>query len=567
MELLVPACWKVFSGSLNDGTFSEKNHKFQGGCYPGTEFMVYDVDFSGRNVAVLLNFRQQGECFTDATATGLNSASIRFCRCVDVDTHNHWGRLSLEKLKNDKGITLVDCKPRIVTTVGDIRYQERLDSFFKKDTPNVVVNPLFAEKNRFDPETLASFGWEYAPRDYENTKEAESSWKYFFAQNFAPETIEDILIESTANDAIKSYTQFFYRKIFISEFESNTIFPNGLISPTGLVTPTIGKTSPMYMLVDGIKRNHVSNLLSINNESQKAVVVKLAGCHDYLLTTLEKKDELCFEHFSDHELLSYFRDSWHKHLEEIESREFERDTLPLLGKILPAIDENYQKIADLIEMISSMTDDMVKTLTTNRFSQQSITERMIEFQSLYLELALIQKQIEFYTIVENSTQQKIDGIDGDSWTDHLISSSLKKLNFLVGMYGHQVNIIDNFKEWFKKSNIKEKKKATTRLKSLNRKLFIAKYKINTQSTLEQMLLSLAGKLIDHKYSSSSSSSDECLRNDYRRWFTITNDVLVMIGLNKPDFDRSDNHSSLEPLDLAADLTYLSSGQKDRTLNC
>ena len=557
MELLAPACYTVFSGSLNDGTFSEKTYKFQGGCQ-GTEFMIYDVNFSGRNVAVLLNFSQEGGYFTDETVTGLNSASIRFCPCVDVDTHNHWGRLSLEKLKHDKGITLVDCKPRIVTTVGDIRYQERLDSFFKKDTPNVVVNPLFAEKNRFDPETLASFGWEYAPSDYESAEEAESSWLYFLAKNVAPEMIDDISFESTGNVAIKSYTQLSCRKIFISEFESNTIFPNGLISPT------IGVTSPMYRLVNGLKRNYQSNLLSINNEPQKAVVVKLAGCHDFLLTTLEKKDELCFEHFSDHELLSYFRDSWHKHLEEIEPREFERDTLPLLGKILPAIDENYKKIADLIEMISSMTDDMVETLTAIRISQQSITERMIEFQSLYRELVLIQKQIEFYKVVENSTQQKIDGMDDDSWNDHLTHFRSMEIYLLWRLKDHQNEIIDNFKEWFEKSNIEENKKAISRLKFLNRRLFITKYKIHTQSTLEQMFLSLAGKLIDHKY---SSSADECLRNDYHRWFTMAHDVLVMIGLNKPDFDRSGNHRSLEPLDLAADLTYLSPGQKDRTPSC
>ena len=506
--------------------------------------MIYDVDFSGRHVAVLLNFSQERGCYKNATIPGLNSASIRFSRCAGVDIHNHWGRLSLEKLKNDKGIILVDSKPRIVTTVGDIRYQDRLDSFFKKTAPNVVVDPLFAEKNRFDPETLASFGWEYAPRDYESTKEAGSSWRYFVANRYRPKITGQILLESTANDMIKSYTQFGCRKFFA--FGDDDIFPDRLFTQSEEVSPLTNN------LIKGFKRNYGSNLLSINKEPQKAVVVKLAGCHDFLLTTLEKKDELCFEHFSDHELLTYFRDSWHKHLEDVESKEFERDTLPLLERILPAIDENYKKIVNFIEIASSMTDDIFKVITTIRISQQSITERMIEFQSLYRELVLIQKQIEFYNIVEKSTQQNIDKIDEDSWLDYLTPSRFMEINFLGRLMPYQDGLVDNFKEWFLKSNLKEKKKAISRLKALNRRLFITKYKINIQSTLEHMLFSLAGKLLDLKY----SSSDECLRNDYHRWFTITNEVLVMIGLNKPDFHRSGNRMSLEPLDLAADLTFL-----------
>lgn len=556
MELLAPACYAVFSGTLNEGTFSKKTHKFQGGCL-GTEFMIYDVDLSGRNAAVLLNFSQERDCHTDASITGLNSASIRFSgfASAGVDIHNHWGRLSLEKLKNDKGITLVDSKPRIVTTVSDIRYQDRLDSFFKKTAPNEVVDPLFAEKDRFDPATMASFGWEYAPRDYESTKEAGSSWRYFAADKFKPAETGRILLELTANDMIKSYTRSGCRKIF--NFEDEEKFPDELFCQSALSTHHI------IRLIEGFKRNYGSNLLSINKEPQSAVVVKLAGCHDFLLTTLEKKDELCFEHFSDHELLSYFQDSWHEHLEKINSKEFERDTLPLLGRILSAIDESHKKIVDFIEMLSTMTNAMFKEIAAIGISQQAITDRMIEFQSLYRELVLIQKQIEFYKVVEKSTQQNIDEINDDSWRDRLTHSMYEGINIIGGSKAYQDELVEYFREWSLKSNLKEKKKAISRLKVLNQKLFITQYKINIQPTLEHMLLSLAGKLIDLKH----SSSDECLHNDYHRWFIITNEVLVMIGLNKPDFDRSGNRRSLEPLDLAADLNFPWSAQKSSTPSC
>ena len=391
----MPACYRVFSGTLDQGIFIEKEHKSHDGCHE-TLYMIYDVGFSGRNVAVLLNFAHEMGCYPDPSVPSLNSASIRYCQCAGIDLHNHWGRLSLEKLKNEKGITLVDSKPRMVTTVGDVRYQERLDSFFKET--GEVVCPLFAEKDRFDPKTLATYGWEYSPPEFDSVEEAKSSWRYFIARKYDYPDPDKLLPELVANDVIKTYKTFEPHRIF--GFKDHERFPGGLFCGSR------GQANCLNSLVAGLKRNYRFSLLSTDKQPHEAVVVKLAGYHDYLLTTLEHKDGFNFETFSDHELSSYLWGSWQKHIEKIDSREFERNTLPILGKILPVIDGNYKLIVDCIEMIYGMRQTIIDVLKANNIDHEAIKERMIEFQSLYREMVLIQKQIEFYKVVEKNSTAK-----------------------------------------------------------------------------------------------------------------------------------------------------------------
>lgn len=543
----MPACYRVFSGTLDQGIFIEKPHKSHDGCH-GTQCRVYEVSFSGRNVAVLLNFTHDTERYPDPSVPSLNSASIRYCQCAGIDLHNHWGRLSLEKLKNEKGITLVD-KPRMVTTVGDVRYQERLDSFFKET--GEVICPLFAEKDRFNPETLATYGWEYSPQEYDSIKEAKSSWRYFIAKKYDhPDADKLLLPELVANDVIKTYKQFEPDRIF--GFKDHERFPGGLIGEGR------GQADYLHCLVAGLKRNYGFSLLSADKQPHKAVVVKLAGHHDYLLTTLEHKDAFNFETFSDHELLSYFRGSWQEHIEHIDSREFERNTLPILGKILPDIDEKYKLIVDCIEMICGMSHTIIKVLETNNIDHESIKNRLAEFQSLYRELVLIQKQIEFYKVVEKIAQQNIDGLSERSWVKYLTPSRVDETPFPPTDLFDRDKFYEYFKEWFVMFNLEEKAKATSRLKVLGRKIFIAKFKVGMQSVLEHMLLTISGKLIGLKY----SPGNESLKDEYQRWFAITNEILVVIGLHKLTPNESDNHS-LKPLDLAADLTFLPASPKDR----
>ena len=542
------ACYRVFSGSLDQGIFIEKAHKSHDGHHE-IRHMIYEVDFSGRNVAVLLNFAQDTGCYPDPSDPSLSSASIRFCQCAGIDLHSHWGRLSLEKLKNEKGITLVDSKPRMVTTVGDVRYQERLDSFFKETSPGEVVCPLFAEKDRFDPETLATHGWEYSPPEYDSIKEAKSSWRYFIAKKYDHPAPDELLLpELVANDVIKTYKQFEPQTFF--GFKDHERFPGGLACDSR------GNGSCVNWLIAGLKRNYGLSLLSADKQPQEAVVVKLAGYHDYLLTTLEHKDGFNFETLSDQELLSYFRDSWQEHIEHIDSREFERNTLPILGKILPVMDEKYKLIVDCIEMICGMGHAIIEALKNNNIDHESIKERMIEFQSLYREMVLIQKQFEFYKTVEKIAQKNIDGVNERRWARYYTPAKVNEIPYLPAAHFDEDKLIEYFKEWFVKFNLEEKEKAISRLKVSGRKLFTAKLKVGMQSVLEHMLLTISGKLIDLKH----SPGNESLKDEYQRWFAITNEILVMIGLHKPTPNESDIHR-LEPLDLAADLTFLRPGQK------
>ena len=542
MELLTPSCYSVLCGTLNQGIFSEQDAKTEHGSY-GVTHHTYDVDFSGRNVAVLLNFFQEKGFHREKTITGLDSASIRSSQCADIDLHNHWGRISLEKLKADKGINLVDSKPRVVTTVSDVRYQERLDSFFDASSPNQVVQPVFSETDRFDPKILAAHGWEYSPPEYDSEKEVQSSWRYFVAKQFGRSNASLISMYCMAKDAIKSYEQNGPR--MLCDFRECDKFPDKLAYEKSSGCNLIS------ILIKGFKEIYSSSLLSFNKEPCEAVVVKLAGYHDYLLTTVEHGDVLNFKPFPDDALFCYFRDSWQEHIQQIDSKEFVRNTLPILGKILPAIDKGYKILTGCIEMISGMSHAMIEFFVGSDISQEIILARMTEFKCLYYDLVLIQKQIEFYKVVKKNTQQNIDGMAEGAWIKYLTLSKQMEVKNL-GMMLSGEDLVAYFKEWFVKFNHDENEKSIFRLEELERKLFIIQYKVSVQSDLERMLCSLTGKLIAIKY----SPGNESLKNHCHQLYNFTNEVLALINLNKPAFDELSKHS-LKPLDLACDLTSLS----------
>ena len=537
MELLTPDFYSVLSGTLSQGTFCKQTAKGKRDSIR-SKHNVYDVDFSGRNVAVLLNFIEEKDFQDDKTIEGLDSASIRFNQCVDIDTHNHWGRTALKKLKADRGITLVDSKPRVVTTVSDIRYQERLNSFFEESSPNEVVNPLFSQTGRFDPEVLAAHGWEYSPPKYDSEKELELSWRYYVAKKRHPGDDSLLPVEDMASDAIKSYCKFGRNLLF--DFNNHDKFPEGLAIKDGVSSRFVKR------MIFGLKKIYESSLLSVKEQPHKAVVVKLAGYHDFLLTTLEHEDQLNFETFPDNDLLSCFRDSWQEHIKQIDSKEFVCNTLPTLEKILPAIVESYKVLVDCVEMISGMSHAMIEVFDTTNIDREAIKERLVEFKLLYRELVLIQKQIEFYKVAGKKVQRNIDGMDKCTWLEYFTFPRYLEVNGLG--INHQV-AATYFKKWFVRFSLAEKEKANSMLKDLERRLFIAKYKISIQSDLERMLCNLTGKLIGFGY----SCDNESLKKDCLRLSGYTNEVLVMIALNKPAFNGS--HScSLESLDLAADLT-------------
>ena len=542
MELLTPSCYSVLCGTLNQGIFSQQDSKIQSGSF-GETHNTCDVDFSGRNVAVLLSFFQQKGFRKETTITGLDSASIRSSQCVDIDIHNHWGRISLDKLKADKGITLVDSKPRVVTTVSDLRYQERFDSFFDRSSPNQVIHPVFSETDRFDPKILAAHGWEYSPPEYDSEKEVQSSWRYFVAKEFGRCNASLISTCFMAKDAIKSYGQYGY--YLLCDFHECDKFPDNLFCEKSVETNSIS------LLVKDLKEIYSSSLLSFNKQPCEAVVVKLAGYHDYLLTTLEYEDGLNFKPFPDDDLFSYFHDSWQEHIEQIDTREFVRNTLPILEKILPAMDKKYKILVDCIEMISGMSHAMIEVFEASNISQEMVLARLTELKWLYYELVLIQKQIEFYKVVKKNAQRNIDGVDDGTWVKYLTLSRQMEINSL-GMALNSEDLDACFKEWFVHFNRDENGKSIFRLKELERKLFIIQYKVNLQSDLAHMLSSLAGKLIAIKY----SSVDEILKNDCHQLFAFTNEVLALIDINKPAFDEL-SKNGLAPLDLACDWASLS----------
>lgn len=545
MELLTPGFYSVLSGTLTQGIFHKQAVKGKRDSIR-IKHNVHDVDFSGRNVAVLLNFIEEKDFHDDKTIAGLDSASIRFSQCSDIDIHNHWGRTALKKLKVDKGITLVDSKPRVVTTVSDIRYQERLNSFYKKFSPNEVVNPLFSQTDRFDPKVLAAHGWEYSPPKCDSEKELELSWRYYLAKKHNPGDDSILPVDEMASDAIKSCCKSGHKLLY--GFNNHEKFPEGLVVEDGASSYFVER------LIYGLKEIYDSSLLSVNEQPHKAVVVKLAGYHDFLLTTLEHEDQLNFESFPDNDLLSYFRDSWQEHIEQIDSKEFVSNTLPTLEKILPAIVESYKTVVDCIEMISGMSHAMMEVFDVTDFTREAIKERLVEFKTLYHELVLIQKQIEFYKVAGKKAQENIDGMDKDTWREYFKFPRYVEAKGL-GLNIETKAITAYFKEWFVRFSLTEKEKADSMLKDLDQRLFIAKYKISMQSDLERMLCDLTGKLIGIGY----LCGNESLKKDYLRLSAYTNEVLVLIALNKPALDESDSCSP-EPSDLAADLTVFEQGR-------
>ena len=549
MQLLTPGFYDVFSGTLDQGIFSkEPFKKVWDGFYTEQHRRIHNVDFSGRNVSILLSMQQEDDHNTDTYLTDLNSASIYSSRFAGNDCHHHWGRISLAKLKNDKGITLVDSEPKMVTTLGDLRYQQRLDSFFKEDSRHEVVHPLFAPKGRFDPETLAAYGWEYVPPLYDNAEEARLSLRHLNNWLYYPTCAEELLQQFTAEDAISSNLDV--GVIRIHSFNETESFPDALVGQNDAKV-----AHDIDRIVKDIKKLHETSLLSLNDQPQKAVAVKLAGYHDYLLTTLDNIDKLNFKPLPDHDLLSHFRDSWPEHIRQIDSREFELNTLPTLGKILPAVDKNYQLTVDFIDMICNMGQPMIGKIEPCNI--QRITKRMVEFQQLYRELALIHKQIEFYQTLEEVSQQKSDALHDDTWHKYFasypsIASALQITDNKINYEYERINIF--LKRWFTKFHRKEKEKAIAILKVLDRKLAIATLKIGTQSDLEKMLMTFTGRLISLKH----SAGNEELRNHWDCLSTLSNEILALIAVNKLTSNGSGSQS-LEYLDLATDFCLRPAG--------
>ena len=536
MQILTPGFYDVFSGTLDQGIFSKEPFKeVRDGFYTEQYCRIHNVDFSGRNVALLLSLNQEDDHHPNTYVTGLNSASIYSSRFAGIDCHHQWGRISLAKLKNVKGITLVDSEPKMVTTLGDLRYQQRLDSFFKGNSRQEVVHPVFVPKGRFDPEILAAAGWEYAPPKCDNAEEAKLSLQYFVNRPSNPTCDKQLIAE----DAITSNLDIGI--IRINGLKDIEVFPDKLV---GVSEEDDHK---LNMIVKDVKKLNESSLMTLNDQPQKAAAVKLAGYHDYLLTTLDNIDTLNFKPLPDHELLSHFRDSWPEHIRQIDSKEFAQNTLPTLSKILPAVDKNYQLIIEFIDMICCMGQPMVRKIEPCNINR--IKERMIEFQQLYRELALIQKQIEFYQTLEEVLQQKTDAFDDDTWLQYFntsMASDHLPPHGTINFSHERFNA--SFKEWFMTFHRKEKEKAISRLKVLDRKLSIATLKIGTQSDLEKMLLTFTGRLIKLKH----SAGNEELRNHWDCLSTLSNEMLALIAVNKLTSNRSDSQS-LESLDLATDV--------------
>ena len=542
MRLLTPGFYDVFSGTLDQGIFRKESFKKDpNGFYTGQHYKIHNVDFSGRNVAILLSLRQGDDHYSSDNFTDLNSASICSSQLAGIDCHHHWGRISLAKLKNEKGITLVDSEPKIVRTLGDLRYQQRLDSFFKGNSRHEVVHPMFVPKGRFDPETLATYGWEYAPQLYDNEEDAQLSLHYFTNWLFSPKYAQDLLKQFIVEDAISSELQV--EVIRIHSFQETESFPDALVSKTD------EETAGINMIVKDVKKFQESSLLSLNGQPQKAAAVKLAGYHDYLLTPLENFDKLNFKPLPDHELLSHFRDSWPEHIRKIDSRRFEQNTLPTLSKILPAVDQDYQSIVDFIDLIYKMRQPMMGKIEPCNINR--ITERMIEFKQLYRELALIQKQIEYYQTLEEVSQQRSDRLHDNTWREYFTTPPPIALSLLqtdnTTNYQHE-RFNNFFKKWFITFHHKEKEKAISRLKVLNRKLSIATLRIGMQSDLEKMLLRFTGRLIGLKYLAANAE----LRNEWHCLSTLSNEILALIAVNKLTSNRSGSQS-LEYLDLATDF--------------
>lgn len=542
MDLQVSAGYDVFSGSLDCGEFDPVlcqdiviNNERQ--------LVVAKIDFSGRSVAVLLSsYVEDGRL---PPVNGLNGANLRFVPSVDVGFDHLWGRLSLKKLKKNRGITLVESKPRVIKTLGEIRYSQRLNSFYRGTGAREVVHPLFDDTDRFDPEVLAEFGWEYAPQKYETEDQAKASWRYYIDTRYAPKTVNKYLLEATAKDTIKSCVLPQHCKLF--NLVGDQKFPNRLHTEDGTADSLLEK------IIEDIRKIQQANLLSVGDQPHNAVVVKLAGWQDYLFTTEENRDKLDFATFSDSELCTIFQESWQEFIVQADFVDFERCALPVLNEILPGIDAGVKKVVDLANVINGNFNSEIACAIS--FDGERIGRKMIEFRSLWQRMAVTQKKIDFYQCVKKYAPLKRDSVSRDTCSDYFLNSNIMDLDFR-GVYEgliSQKEYLESFRQWFVEFSVREEQLAGAALKTSSRELAIIKVKIGGQAELVRMLVNMSGKLIGAKYSFANSKpqlSDECYHLS-----CLINDVLALIEQNKLVVD-SDYGSDFDALDLATNLPSL-----------
>ena len=541
MDFRVSPGYDVFSGSLDCGVFDPV------GCQDivindERQLLAAKIDFSGRSVAVLLS-----SYFKDGRMppiNGLNSASLRLVQSVDVGFDHLWGRLSLEKLKKNRGITLVESKPRVIKTLGEIRYSERLNSFYRGADTCEVVHPLFDDIDRFDPEVLAEFGWEYSPQQYETEDQAKTSWRYYIESRYAPKTAKKYLLEATAKDTIKTCVLPQHCKLY--NLVGDQRFPDGLHTECGTMD------SPLEKIVNDIRKIQQTNLLSVGGQPHNAVLVKLAGWQDYLFTTEENRDKLDLATLSDSELCSIFQESWQEFIVQAGSVDFERCALPVLSKILPSIDAGFEKVDDLANVLNGIINSEIACAID--FDDKHIGGKMMELRSLWQRMAVTQKKIEFYQSVKKNASIKRDGVRHSSCADIFFNSDIMDLDFRCVQDDliSQKQYIESFRQWFVEFSVREEQLAGAMLEASNRELAIIKVKIGGQAELVRMLVDMSGKLIGAKYSLANSNpqlSDECYHLS-----CLVNDVLALIEQNKLVVD-SDYGSDFDALDLATNLLF------------
>lgn len=544
MDLRVSPRYDVFSGSLDCGEFDPVS------CRDivinnERQLLVAKLDFSGRSVAVLLSsYHEDGR---SPPVDGLSSAHLRFVQSVDVGFDHLWGRLSLQKLKKNRGITLVEGKPRVIKTLGEIRYSQRLNSFYQGTDVRKVVHPLFDDIDRFDPEVLAEFGWEYSPREYETEDQAKTSWRYYIEKRHAPKMADKYLLEATAKDTIKTCVLPQHCKLY--NLVGDQRFPDGLHADCGATDSQLKK------IITDIRKIQQANLLSVGDQPHNAVVVKLAGWQDYLLTTEENRDKLDFATFSDSELCTIFQESWQEFAVQADFVDFERCALPVLNKILPGIDAGFKKVVDLANVIDGSINSEI--LCAINVDGKRIGRNMMELRSLWQRMVVAQKKIEFYQAVKNYAPMKRDGVRQESCSDIFFNSSIMDIDFRCVQDGliSQKQYLEAFRRWFVEFSVQEEQLAGAVLKASNRELAIIKVKIGGQAELVRMLVNMSGKLIGAKYSFANSNpqlSDECYGLS-----CLVNDILALIEQNKLVVER-DYGSDFDALDLATNLPFSAS---------
>ena len=541
MDLRVSPRYDVFSGSLDCGEFGPVSCR-DVVINNERQLLVAKIDFSGRSVAVLLtSYLEDGRL---PPVDGLNSANLRFVQCVDVGFDHLWGRLSLKTLKKNRGITLVESKPRVIKTLGEIRYSQRLDSFYRGTDAREVVHPLFDDIDRFDPEVLAEFGWEYSPQKYETEDQAKASWRYYIETRYAPKMAGKYLLEATAKDTIKTCALPQHCKLY--NLVGDQRFPDGLHTESGTMDSQLEK------IINDIRKIQQANLLSVGGQPRNAVVVKLAGWQDYLFTTEENRDKLDFATFSDSELYAIFQESWQEFIVQADFVDFERCALPVLNKILPGIDAGFKKVVDLANVTNGGINSEIACAIN--FDGKRIGRKMMELRSLWQRLAVAQKKIEFYQAVKKYAPMKRDGVRHDSCSDHFFNSSIMDLDFRCVQDGliSQKEYLESYRRWFVEFSVQEEQWAGAALKASDRELAIIKVKIGGQAELVRMLVNMSGKLIGAKYlfaNSNSQLSDECYHLS-----CLVNDVLALIEQSKLVVD-SDYGPDFDALDLATNYPF------------